>query len=139
MKERKDLLDFFEHSARQLEQQPPDRVWEQLDQRLQQAGLHPKTGKPKKALIYLLRIGSVAASMALLVFLSQRFFVKNTSLQAGASERGVGDEEMVVSQAPMRLENLLYDEGQSFRMRQEIHLLYQRYKALGQEDKKAGQ
>ena len=133
MKE-KNLLDVFENSARKLEQQPPERVWTELDQRLQRAGLRPKVSR-RKSLSYLLRIGSIAASIALLVLLGEQFFGKD-SHQLKVDVQGEVVKKTSLGQAPVHLENLLYDETQSRRVQGEIHMLYRRYKALEQRQKR---
>ncbi len=118
----KDLFDLFRESAHKLEEQPPERVWQKLNRRLNdnKHAHRKKTVNLRK----LFQLAAVAAVGALLVVVAGYLF------EHTAREAALHSTAQMSEAHPAYLEDLAANAEESLRKQREIHLLYRRYEAL---------
>ncbi len=118
MKKPKDISDAFKDNAHKLDERPPERIWQELDKRLEQSGF--RQTKKRKLLPAIYRISAVAATVLILISLVSRFLSPEDHRQGAMALM----EERAAS--PM-YEELVSDATESAAVIREIRLLYASY------------
>ncbi|GEM_PF-3090436 len=118
MKKPKDISDVFRENAHKLDERPPERIWRQLDKRLDESGF--RQTKKRKLLPAIYRISAVAATVIILISLVSRFL--------SPADHGQGAMALMEDHtaSPM-YEELVSDATESAAVIREIRLLYASY------------